>query len=160
MKNPQQTAVQKRESRLEIVARLYKRGTSITDIRLEVMKQLELPTYSRTTTKKDIKMLLDRWREDNNEYIGSAIELELERIDDAVRELWSQWEKSKQHGLGNPNYIAEIRQQLAERRKLLGLYAPEKREVKNDVLVLRSPCDMTAEEIEAEIKSLKLNEED
>ena len=27
-------------------------------------------------------------------------------------------------GLGNPAYIAEIRQQLIERRKLLGLYAP------------------------------------
>ena len=32
-------------------------------------------------------------------------------------------------GLGNPAYISEIRQQLAERRKLLGLYAPEKRDI-------------------------------
>ena len=32
-------------------------------------------------------------------------------------------------GLGNPSYIAEIRQQLAERRKLLGLYAPEKKDL-------------------------------
>ena len=32
-------------------------------------------------------------------------------------------------GLGNTAYIAEIRQQLMERRKLLGLYAPEKREM-------------------------------
>lgn len=32
-------------------------------------------------------------------------------------------------GLGDPRYIAEIRAQLQERRKLLGLYAPEKKTV-------------------------------
>ena len=89
----------------------------------------------------------------------------MERIDDTVRELWEQWEKSKtdytktarkQKGsptrdnqtgqtsirtyqtertetevirLGDPSYIAEIRMQLAERRKLLGLYAPEKKDI-------------------------------
>lgn len=95
--------------------------------------------------------------------------MELERIDDTVRELWSQWEKSKENyirtsktrrgapktdketnetkfetfgvedystnvvALGNPAYISEIRQQLAERRKLLGLYAPEKKDIRGDV---------------------------
>lgn len=59
-------------------------------------------------------------------------------------------------GLGNPAYIAEIRQQLIERRKLLGLYAPEARQVKGEVTVHRPPCEMTNEELEAEIASLKL----
>ena len=59
-------------------------------------------------------------------------------------------------GLGNPAYIAEIRQQLIERRKLLGLYAPEARQVKSEVTVHRPPCEMTTEEIEAEIAALKL----
>lgn len=160
MKRPYQSAKQKREARLEIVSRLYKRGMSKTDIRLEVMKELNLKTYDRKTLDKDIQILLDRWREGNNANIGSAIELELARIDDTICELWSQWEQSKKKfGIGDPRYIAEIRQQLIERRKLLGLYAPERREVKGDVTVLRSPCDMTTEEIEAEIKSLKLDEE-
>ena len=35
--------------------------------------------------------------------------------------------------LGDPSYIAEIRQQLAERRKLLGLYAPEKKDISGDM---------------------------
>ena len=35
--------------------------------------------------------------------------------------------------LGDPSYIAEIRQQLGERRKLLGLYAPEKRNITGDM---------------------------
>ena len=32
-------------------------------------------------------------------------------------------------GLGDPRYIAEIRQQQMERRKLLGVYAPEKQDI-------------------------------
>ena len=59
-------------------------------------------------------------------------------------------------GLGNPAYIAEIRQQLIERRKLLGLYAPEARQVKGEVTVHRPPCEMSTEELEAELKALKL----
>ena len=59
-------------------------------------------------------------------------------------------------GLGNPAYIAEIRQQLIERRKLLGLYAPEARQVKGEVTVHRPPCEMSTEDLEAEIAALKL----
>ena len=35
--------------------------------------------------------------------------------------------------LGDPSYIAEIRKQLEERRKLLGLYAPEKKDINGNV---------------------------
>lgn len=152
-------------ARLEIVAKLYKRGYSIRKIRDEVMRRLDLPTYSLQTVHKDVRTLLDEWRESRLDDLDDALELELQRIDDTVRELWEQWEKSKtdyskteskQKGspsrdkdtgqttirtfqterketevvsLGNPAYISEIRQQLAERRKLLGLYAPEKKDV-------------------------------
>lgn len=152
-------------ARLEIVAQLYKRGYSIRKIQSEVVKRLELKTYSLATVHKDIQTLLDEWRENRIEDMDAALQLELERIDDTVRELWEQWEKSKtdytktarkQKGsptrdnqtgqtsirtyqtertetevirLGDPSYISEIRQQLAERRKLLGLYAPEKKDI-------------------------------
>lgn len=156
-------------ARLEIVAKLYKRGYSIRKIRDEVMRRLDLPTYSLQTVHKDVRSLLDEWRESRLDDLGDALELELQRIDDTVRELWEQWEKSKtdyskteskQKGspsrdkdtgqttirtfqterketevvsLGNPAYISEIRQQLAERRKLLGLYAPEKKDVQGGI---------------------------
>lgn len=156
-------------ARLEIVAKLYKRGYSIRKIRDEVMRRLDLPTYSLQTVHKDIRTLLDEWRESRLDDLDDALELELQRIDDTVRELWEQWEKSKtdyskteskQKGspsrdkdtgqttirtfqterketevvsLGNPAYISEIRQQLAERRKLLGLYAPEKKDVQGGI---------------------------
>jgi tRNA(Ser,Leu) C12 N-acetylase TAN1 len=43
--------------------------------------------------------------------------------------LESVEEQQKKERLGDVSYIAEIRAQLVERRKLLGLYAPEKREL-------------------------------
>lgn len=161
-----------KQARLEIVAQLYKRGWTQRKIQAEVMRRLDLPTYSLNTVHRDIRCLLDEWRESRLDDMDDALQLELSRIDDTVRELWEQWEKSKedytrtqmkrkgmpasrnqngqtvQHqdgdrirtllveektqnvvGLGNPSYISEIRQQLAERRKLLGLYAPEKKDI-------------------------------
>lgn len=165
---------QEKEGRLTIVAQLYKRGYTVRAIRDEVMRRLDLPTYSVSTVHRDITSLLKEWRESRLEDMDDALQLELTRIDDTVRELWEQWEKSKEDytktqrkrkgaparnanqdnnsgdkggdkggirtfsieektlnvvGLGNPAYISEIRQQLAERRKLLGLYAPEKRDI-------------------------------
>lgn len=197
-KAQQQRRNQFKAARLEIVAQLYKRGYSIRAIRAEVMRRLDLATYSTQTVHKDVQTLLKEWRESRLEDIDDALQLELTRIDDTVQELWEQWEKSKEDYtrtqrkrkgaparsgnqdnnssdggirtfsveektqqvimLGNPAYIAEIRQQLAERRKLLGLYAAEKRNITEEVTVHRSPCDMSVEEIEAEIKALKLSE--
>ena len=156
-------------ARLEIVSQLYKRGYSIRAIRSEVMRRLDLATYSTQTVHRDVQTLLKEWRDSRLEDMDDALQLELTRIDDTVRELWEQWEKSKEdytkterkrkgapannsdNGnnnceggirtfsveestkqvvmLGDPAYIAEIRQQLMERRKLLGLYAPEKRDI-------------------------------
>lgn len=188
---------QVKEGRLTIVAQLYKRGYTVRAIREEVMRRLDMKTYSLATVHNDIHSLLKEWRESRLEDMDDALQLELTRIDDTVQELWEQWEKSKEdytrtqrkrkgaparsnqdnNGndggirtfsveektqqvimLGNPAYIAEIRQQLAERRKLLGLYAAEKRNITEEVTVHRSPCDMSVEEIEAEIKALKLSE--
>lgn len=160
-------------ARLEIVAELYKRGWSVRKVRQEVMRRLDLKSYSLQTVHADIKTLLAEWRESRIENMDEALTLELTRIDDTCRELWDQWEKSKtdytktsnkrkgapvqnngngnggngNNGetqirtysiedkreniirLGDPAYISEIRKQLEERRKLLGLYAPEKKDV-------------------------------
>lgn len=160
---------QLKQARLEIVAGMYKRGYSFRKIQSEVLKRLDLSSYSLATVHKDVQSLLEEWRENRLEDMDAALTLELERIDETCRELWEQWEKSKtdynktqrkQKGsptrdketgqtsiktyqtertetevimLGDPSYIAEIRKQLAERRKLLGLYAPEKKNISGDV---------------------------
>lgn len=154
-------------ARLEIVAQMFLRQHTVRQIRAEVMKRLNLSTYSTATVQNDIKTVLEELQQqrlDNAEY---ALQLELERIDETCRELWAQWEKSKEDyvrtmkkrkgvpqfgdeggkskttqietrestviGLGNVSYISEIRAQLQERRKLLGLYAPEKKEVSGEL---------------------------
>lgn len=186
-----------KEGRKEIIAPLYKRGWSIAKITEEVRTRLGT-TCSTRTVWNDINELLDEWRAMRVQDVDARLQLELERIDDAVTELWEQWDKSKEDwvreynkrigvpvpqtdgngqqngeateivtvkrearsenvvGLGNPAYIAEIRQQLAERRKLLGLYAATKTEVTGkDGSPLIPAEKMTEEEIQKEIERIK-----
>ena len=150
-----------------IVADLYKRGWSIKKIADEVRTRMNT-TCSTRTIWNDIQDLIKEWQATRISDTDQRMELELQRIDDCVAELWEQWDKSKEDwvreynkrvgvpvenqegggngnteiqtvkrenttenvvGLGNPAYMAEIRQQLMERRKLLGLYAATKTEV-------------------------------
>ena len=186
-----------KEGRKEIIAPLYKRGWSIAKIAEEVRTRMNT-TCSTRTIWNDINEMLDEWRATRIQDVDQRLQLELERIDDAVRELWEQWEKSKEDwvrehnkrigvpvpatdgngqptgeateivtvkrenqtenvvGLGNPAYMAEIRKQLAERRKLLGLYAATKTEVTGkDGSPLIPAEKMTEEEIKAEIDRIK-----
>lgn len=156
--------------RLDIISQLYKRGYSYRAIREEVMARLDLQSYSLRTVKKDIERLLSEWRETRIENMDLALQLELQRIDDLVKEAWEAWDKSKtdyerkkakQQGIpggdtdgdgesngivtvkmeqqreeiicyGDPRYLEIIHKLLVERRKLLGLYSPEKREITGD----------------------------
>lgn len=184
-----------KEGRKEIIAPLYKRGWSIAKIAEEVRTRMNT-TCSTRTVWNDINELLDEWRAARIQDVDQRLQLELERIDDAVCELWEQWDKSKEDwvreynkrigvpvpagegqgggeateivtvkrenksenviGLGNPAYIAEIRQQLAERRKLLGLYAATKTEVTGKDGTPLIPAEkMSEDEIKAEIERIK-----
>lgn len=184
-----------KQARLEIVGQLYKRGYSIRKIADEVMRRLDLKSCSTRTIHDDIHELLNEWRESRLDNIDDAIQLELSRIDDTIKVLWDQWEKSTQDrtitknrrkgapvrennnqnngnraserirtlyqeemsqevvGLGDVSYIAEIRQQLIERRKLLGLYSAEKREIK-------AVTEISREELEKELRRLELLTDD
>lgn len=181
---------QVRLARLEIVSEMYLRGNTVRKIRAEVMRRLDLPTYSTKTVHSDIQICLAEWRENRLNNMDDALQVELARIDETVCELWEQWEKSKLdytkttrkrkgaperqkadngngngdkirttsteenttnvQGLGNPAYIAEIRQQLAERRKLLGLYSADKTQMQ---IVAN---DISREELESQLMRLRL----
>lgn len=186
-----------KQGRMVIVADLYKRGWSISKIAAEVRSRMNT-TCSTRTIWNDIQTLLEEWRSVRINDVDQRLQLELERIDDAVCELWEQWDKSKENwvreynkrtgvpvpvtdsngnptgeqaeiqtvkrenttenvvGLGDPRYIAEIRQQLAERRKLLGLYAATKTEVTSKDGTPLIPAEkMTEEEIQAEIDKIR-----
>ena len=148
--------------RMDIEAPLYRRGFSIRAIADEVKARLDLPTLSTRTVHKDIQRLLAEWRELRIKDMDEAVQLELERIDEVIREAWEAWDKSKtdyqrkrakQKGVpgdnigadittiemeqqseevicfGDPRYLEVIHKNLAERRKLLGLYSAEKKEL-------------------------------
>ncbi|MCM1168915.1 MAG: hypothetical protein NC324_03160 [Bacteroides sp.] len=178
-----------KQGRMVIVAELYKKGWPISKIAEEVRARMG-GTCSTRTVWNDINSLIAEWRECRLEDVDARLQLELERIDDCVRELWQQWEKSKEDwtrtnesrvglpverddnggggdggarefetvrreqsavnmvGLGDPRYIAEIRQQLMERRKLLGLYSPERKETK-------ITTDLSRDEILKELERLE-----
>lgn len=157
--------------RLDIIAGLYKRGYSYREIREEVMARLDLQSYSLKTVHSDVQKLLAEWRDTRIENFDHAVQLELERIDELIKEAWAAWEKSKtdyekvrakQQGIpgggdgegsgsgeiitvkmeqskenvqscGDPRYLEVVHKNLMERRKLLGLYSPEKKEITGDL---------------------------
>ncbi|MGL5912794.1 MAG: hypothetical protein ACRCZB_01415, partial [Bacteroidales bacterium] len=92
----QQKRKQIKQARLEIVAEMYKKGNSISKIASEVQRRLGLDKeVSKATIHRDIQTLLVEWRESRIEDVDLALQLELERIDHNVRELYDQWDKSK-----------------------------------------------------------------
>jgi len=152
--------------RMDKVAPLFKRGYTYREIRDVVMKELELKTYGLATVKHDIESLLAEWRETRIDNTDQAVQLELQRIDDLVKEAWAAWDKSKEdyqkkkgkatavpsvggsgsartvkqeqwqediQSVGDPRFIDTINKLLIERRKLLGLYAPDKHDVNTDL---------------------------
>lgn len=155
--------------REEIASELYKRGYTYRDIRREVMARLNLQTYSLDTVHRDINRMLAEAAARADYNMDEALNLELIRIDDMMREAWAAWEKSKEDYLdtqqimrgtpkqtgkgeesgvdttsmeqrrkeirscGDPRYLELVNKLLIERRKLLGLYAPEKKELSGSV---------------------------
>lgn len=164
---------QKKEGRLALAAELYRKGYSYRVIAAKIHEEIGVKV-SHVTVKNDVATLLAEWRENRIDEIELAIQLELERIDATIIELWDAWEKSKEDqtinskkergvllpngrktvsnagdlvderaiktvaaeriekneiGYGDVRYITEIRHQLVERRKIMGMYAVEKKEV-------------------------------
>ena len=163
---------QSKAARLNIVSEYYKKGYSLRQIAEKVKEINHLAKApSPNTIRSDLATLTEEWLEHRLTDRDELVQLELERIDACLVELWQAWEKSKQdftqekaeqkHTLmggvkgtqeakdtnekpilteskqqknevrkyGDVAYIAEIRQQLMERRKLLGLYKPELKEI-------------------------------
>lgn len=156
--------------RLEIVSQLYKRGYSYREIQQEVRARLGIDRgYSLKTVHKDVNCLLEEWRSTRIENIDHSVQLELERIDEVIKEAWQAWEKSKndyerkkakqqripmaegEDGeggselirmeqqreevicYGDPRYLDIIHKNACERRKLLGLYSPEKKDINGEI---------------------------
>lgn len=146
--------------RKTIVAKYYKLGFTLRAILEKVKEEMGNDRISVSTIKYDIDDLLVEWQESRIEDTDLAIQTELQRNYDQMREAWEAWEKSKsdykqryqkQKGMtvnqqeiktkevergekdminyGDPRYLAELRMLADQRIKLLGLNAPEKKEL-------------------------------
>ena len=166
-----------REARLQIVSEMRLQGKSVRQIADAVTARLQLKKKVSTgTIHSDLKLLLQQWREDNNQNTEEWVQLEVARVDMLIAELYEAWDKSKKDyertrasqernqievpqkegedkggqpkrvtlpasrlkqsqsreqviNYGNVGYISEIRKLLEYRAKLLGLYAPARKEV-------------------------------
>lgn len=145
-----------RAARQTLVARYYLQGLTFQEIADKLHAEPGMERTAKSTVHHDVKALLAEWRRERLDNIEDYVAVELRRIGDATAALWAEWEKSKGGG-DRPaavGYITEIRMQLAERRKLLGLYAPERREVSGPGGGPVPLAGLTTEEIEDEIKRL------
>lgn len=113
--------------RMGIVAKMYRRGYTYEEIRREVMYRCGRQTYSLATVKKDVGRLQKEWLENRMDDYDEMVQLELERINELLKEAWKEWEAEK-----DTRCLEIINKAQQERRKLLGLYKPEKREVKSE----------------------------
>ena len=101
---------------------------------MDLALQLELERIDETCRE-----LWDQWEKSKTDYTKTARKQKGSPTRDSqtgatsIRTYQTERTETEVTRLGDPSYIAEIRQQLAERRKLLGLYAPEKKDISGDM---------------------------
>lgn len=151
-----------RQIRSEVIARLnldsYSLRTVANDIKtllaewrknriadVDEAVQLELECI-----KESVAELWEQWEKSKEDSVKRQRKKRVPKgAEGGASQAYEERSESDNVGLGNPAYIAEIRQQLIERRKLLGLYSPEKTVVRNETM------PMTLEEINAEIERIE-----
>lgn len=95
----------------------------------------ELVTLELARIDDTVRELWEQWEKSKTNYQKTQRKQKGSPARDAqtgqtsIRTYQTERTDTEVVALGDPSYIAEIRKQLAERRKLLGLYAPEKKEV-------------------------------
>lgn len=140
-----------READYERITSLYLRGWRQADIAAELGLTQQQVSY-------DLRVVQKRWRESTTMDLDEAKQKELSRIDELEREFWAAWESSKAERTkarqesdgtkdksgkavikkssmekeqrdGNPAFLQGVLSCIDRRCKLLGLDAPEKKEL-------------------------------
>ena len=137
----------RRKIREEVMKRLALKSYSLQTVQNDIHSLLdewrenrlddtdELVTLELARIDETCKELWDQWEKSKTNYSKTERKQKGSPSRDAqtgqtsIRTYQTERKETEVIALGDPAYIAEIRKQLAERRKLLGLYAPEKREV-------------------------------
>lgn len=135
-----------RESRIDDIDTLMTLELArIDDCLVELWEQWEKSKENYTKTESSRKGVPVPVGDGNGEGAGGE-QTEIQTVERKQKE-------QQMIVYGNPAYMSEIRQQLVERRKLLGLYAPEKKELSGTLTTKVE--DMSDEEIQAELKRIR-----
>jgi hypothetical protein len=102
-----------REQRRRIVAANLLAG-------LTVREMAEALGVSKGTVERDLKVIMQRWRDEQLEDTDQVVQMELKRIDVAVNALWDDVKAGKVSAIDRFVRLQE------QRAKFLGLYKPTK----------------------------------
>lgn len=105
------------ETRRRDVARLYNRRFTQEQI-------AEALGVNQSTVSRDIAVLLERWQGQQQDEIDTVIARELVELDLMEKELWTQWQATKDSKV--MRLVLDVKKRRAD---LLGLDAPQRQEV-------------------------------
>lgn len=142
-----------REVDIEFIWPLYIKGQTFRQIAAALNAERQY-SVTHVTVYKDVQHILAEWRKLRLEAIDDLKEAELARINALEREYWEAWERSKaeiekrleavetgakgtstreqttrEERLADPRYLQGIQWCIEQRCKILGLNAPERREL-------------------------------
>ena len=121
----------------------WKDGESQTAI----AKSLKL---SKQTIWLDIQICLRHWREEHRGSVNEHVEMELARLNRLEVFAEQKLELVKETSMDGVEWVKTLLDIGKERRKLLGLDAPSRTEIKSDITVSRT--FKTKEEMYAEVR--------
>lgn len=137
----------RRKIQAEVMKRLDLKSYSLQTVQKDVQTLLdewrenrledtdELVTLELARIDETCQELWEQWEKSKSDYTKQTRRQKGSPSRDAqtgqtsIRTFQTERTETDVQGLGDVSYITEIRRQLEERRKLLGLYAPEKTEV-------------------------------
>lgn len=136
-----------RKIKKEVMTRLDLKTYSLQTVKRDIQTLLdewresrledtdELVTLELARIDDTCRELWEQWEKSKTDYNKTERKQKGSPSRDAqsgqtsIRTYQTERKETEVIALGDPAYIAEIRKQLEERRKLLGLYAPEKKEL-------------------------------
>lgn len=146
------------EYRRALVLRLLARQYSYSAI-VDKLKEEGFENIKRATIRKDIQEAKEALLQDSYTARFDKEEekrVQIESTKEALAELWEVWRLSKEIGEPNINAMREIRENMAEIRKIMGLYDNPKLEISGvDGAPLFDYDRMTEEELEKELIRLQ-----
>lgn len=146
------------EYRRALVLRLLARQYSYSAI-VDKLKEEGFENIKRATIRKDIQKAKETLLQDSYTARFDKEEekrVQIESTKEALAELWEVWRLSKEIGEPNINAMREIRENMAEIRKIMGLYDNPKLEISGvDGAPLFDYDRMTEDELEKELIRLQ-----